>query len=76
MFHSFGTNNSKGISTLIVHNSIKVVDHQETEAGRAVLVNVEVDGATLYIFVNHTFVNIDDPNKVTDRHTFFDVLLQ
>ena len=48
LFHSFGTSNSRGVSVLISNRApVTVIDHQQTDDGRVVLVNIEVNDSML-----------------------------
>ncbi len=71
LFHSFGTSNSRGVSVLISNSApVTVIDHQQTDDGRVVLVNIEVNDSM------YTVVNVYAPNKGRDREQFFEKLSQ
>jgi len=69
-FHSFGTNRSKGVSTLITSKQIpiNVTNHYDTNDGRTLLVNVELYGNVF------TVVNVYAPNNGRERELFFEKL--
>jgi len=66
LFHSFGTNNSRG-SFIVIHRSVKidVIDIHSDTVGRFISLNATIDHNEL------TFVNNYAYNDTRSRNNFF-----